>query len=149
MKFEQFQNRVDHFFDSPRHAGEKIEPRLMNPVILAFIGDAYFNLYIRMRLLDFERSSVRVLNEIAGDIVSARSQARAYEKIESLLSDEEREIVWRGRNSKTHSPHSSTFEEYHLSTGFEALLGSLYVENKIARLDEICEMGFNLYQRLS
>ena len=142
MKFDRFQNRVDHFFDSPRHADEKIDVRQMKPVILAFIGDAYFNLFIRMRLLDFERSSVRVLNEISNEIVSAKFQARAVEKIKSQLTEEEIDIIRRGRNAKTHSPKTSTIEEYHLSTGFEALIGSLYIEKKFERLDEICEISF-------
>ena len=60
----------------------------------------------------------------------------------SQLTDEEKAIYRRGRNAKSHAPRSSSVAEYHSSTGFEALLGTLYLSEKFERLQELCEAAF-------
>lgn len=117
------------------------EIKTLSPLILAHIGDAYFNLYVRTRLLEVTRNVTR-LHELSAQIVSATAQAKTYHAIENLLTDEERDIFRRGRNAKSHAPRKATVSEYHASTGFEALLGDLFLRKNFARLDEICEMAF-------
>ncbi len=117
-----------------------VDIRELSPLVLAYIGDAYFHLYVRTRLLQITHK-VDKLNSLSAEIVSAVAQAEAYKKIEPHLTDDERAIFKRGRNAKSHAPRVATVAEYHASTGFEALLGELFLTNKISRLDEICELA--------
>ena len=119
------------------------EIKTLSPLILAHVGDAYFHLYIRTRLLHVTHNITR-LHDLSAQIVSAPAQAKIYRVIENFLSDEERDIFRRGRNAKSHSPRKATVAEYHASTGFEALLGELFLKKNFARLDEICERAFNV-----
>ncbi len=115
------------------------EMRSLSPLVTAYIGDAYFHLYVRTRLLQ-KTHRIDKLNDLSSEIVSATFQAAAYKKIEKYLTDEEKDIFRRGRNAKSHAPRSATVQEYHASTGFEALLGELFLTKKFQRLDEICEL---------
>lgn len=117
-----------------------VDTRELSPLVLAYVGDAYFHLYVRTRLLSLTHR-IEKLHELSAEIVSAAVQAEVYKKIEPRLTEDERAIFRRGRNAKSHAPRVATVAEYHASTGFEALLGELFLTNKIARLDEICEMA--------
>ena len=117
------------------------EIKTLSPLILAHIGDAYFHLYVRTRLLQVTHNITR-LHELNAQIVSATAQAKTYHAIESFLTEEERDIFRRGRNAKSHAPRKATVAEYHASTGFEALLGNLFLNKNFTRLDEICERAF-------
>lgn len=118
------------------------EIKTLSPLILAHIGDAYFHLYVRTRLLKITHN-VNRLHNFSSKIVSAVAQAKAYENISEKLSDEERDIFRRGRNAKSHSPRAATVKEYHASTGFETLLGKLFLQKNFERLNEICKMAFD------
>ena len=118
------------------------EIKTLSPLILAHIGDAYFHLYVRTRLLKITHN-VNRLHNFSSKIVSAVAQAKAYKNISEKLSDEERDIFRRGRNAKSHSPRAATVKEYHASTGFETLLGKLFLQKNFERLNEICEMAFD------
>ena len=122
------------------------EVKTLSPLVTAYIGDAYFHLYVRTRLLNVTKKSSK-LHDLSAKIVSAVAQAEAYKKIEMQLTDDEREIFRRGRNAKSHAPRSATVEEYHFSTGFENLLGELFLRKNFSRLDEICELAFNAVQK--
>ena len=118
------------------------EIKTLSPLVTAYIGDAYFHLYVRTRLLTVTRR-IQNLHDLSIKIVSAVAQAEAYKKIEPHLTDDERDIFRRGRNAKSHAPRSATVAEYHASTGFESLLGELYLKKNFSRLNEICELAFN------
>lgn len=115
--------------------------KTLSPLVLAHVGDAYFHLYVRTRLLQVTHNITR-LHDLSAEIVSATAQAKTYHAIENFLTDEERDIFRRGRNAKSHSPRKATVAEYHASTGFEALLGDLFLRKNLARLEEICELAF-------
>lgn len=117
------------------------EIKTLSPLVLAHVGDAYFHLYIRTRLLQVTHNITR-LHDLSAEIVSATAQAKTYQAIESILTGSERDIFRRGRNAKSHAPRKATVAEYHASTGFEALLGELFLRKNFARLDEICELAF-------
>lgn len=116
----------------------KEEAKQLNPVVLAFVGDAVYSLYVRERLVfsgggkasDFQRS--------ASKVVSAHGQSELLETLLPLFSDEEMEIYRRGRNAKkaTKSKNASA-AEYNRSTGFEAVLGYLYVTGEKSRVDDL------------
>ncbi len=118
------------------------EIREMSPLISAHIGDAYWHLYVRTRLLKTTKN-VRKLHDLSAKIVSAKVQAEIYKKIESGLSDEERDSFRRGRNAESHAPRKSSVAEYHASTGFETLLGELFLKKNFSRLEEVCTAAFD------
>ena len=84
------------------------------------------------------------LHEFSAQIVSATAQSKTYHALENFLSDAERDTFRRGRNAKSHAPRKASVAEYHASTGFEALLGELFLRKNFTRLDEICELAFNI-----
>ena len=112
--------------------------RQMNPVVLAFVGDAAYTLYVRRRLALSHGFHTGELNRLAAEQVSAHGQSGALERILPLLTEEEEDIFRRGRNAKkpTKSKHA-TVGEYARSTGFEALLGYLYLTGQTARIEEL------------
>lgn len=152
MKFEHFKRLVDMMFQPDGTDGIKqryasVDVRQLNPLVLAYVGDAYFHLYVRTRLLSYEQSKVQALHSFSAQIVSAVWQAKAYKGIEGMLNENEKAIYRRGRNAKSHAPRSSSVAEYHASTGFEALLGSLYLSEQEERLYEIAEAAFKVISK--
>lgn len=120
-----------------------IDVKNLQTLSIAYVGDAYFHLFVRVRLLKY-KYKVNDLHALSAKIVSAVYQSKAYQEIESMLTDEEREIFKRGRNAKSRSTHSATSIEYHNSTGFETLLGTLYLKGDHSRLDEMADKAFNV-----
>ena len=149
MKFERFQQLVRMMFLSDeagniRTRYENVDAANIHPLVLAYIGDAYFHLYVRLRLLSYEQAQVQALHAFSAQIVSALWQARAYRGISEMLTEEEQTIYRRARNTKSHAPRSASVADYHTSTGFEALLGSLYIREEKERLEEITEVAFQV-----
>lgn len=147
MQFEHFKFLVEHVFETDEDGLIKkkysdMKPAAMNPLVLAYIGDAYFNLYVRGRLLGYEQNKVQVLHKFGAQIVSAVWQNIAYQAIEDELTEDEKAVFRRGRNAKSHVPKSATVAEYRTSTGFEALLGTLYLNKEFTRLEELAEKSF-------
>lgn len=110
----------------------------MNPVTLAFVGDAVYTLLVRTRLTLGSEVKTGELSRRACEIVSAHAQSGALEDILPRLTEEEEEIFRRGRNAKkaTKSKNASA-GEYVRSTGFEALIGYLYLTGRNARIEEL------------
>lgn len=123
--------------------GDLPDPSLMNPVLLAYIGDAIFTFYTRLKLLPTS-THVRVLNDLDMKLVSAVYQCQAMEILAERLTEEEKTIYHRGRNAKTTVPKSATVREYRVATAFEALLGWLYLTERYERLEEFLEDAFNI-----
>lgn len=113
-------------------------PLLLPPLTLAYVGDAVYELYVRRRLL--ERGHVRVgdLHKKAVGYVRAAAQAAAVADLLPTLSEEEQDVVRRGRNAKSHAaPRGSDAAEYAASTSFETLAGYLYLAGRYDRLEEV------------
>jgi len=148
MKFEHFKMLVNMMFvpegDGIKERYGEVDAKKLHPLVQAYIGDAYFHLFVRGKLLNYEQAKVRALHEFSAQIVSAVWQARAYYAIEDSLTEEERDIFRRGRNAKSHAPRSASVAEYHASTGFEALLGYLYLTGESERLYEVADMAFHV-----
>ena len=123
---------------------EEIDAKSLNPLVLAYIGDAYFHLFVRTRLLNYEQSKVQILHQFGAQIVSAVWQATAYQQMEGMLTEEEKAVFRRGRNAKSHAPRSASVAQYHASTGFEALLGTLYLNENHERLQQLAEAAFKI-----
>ncbi len=116
--------------------------KLMNPIVLAFVGDAVYTLCVRQRLALSSGERTGALNRRASEQVSAHGQSAALERILPRLTEEEADVFRRGRNAKkpTRSKNASV-GEYVRSTGFEALIGYLYLTGQAARIGELffCE----------
>ena len=110
----------------------------MNPVVLAFVGDAVYTLCVRRRLALSSGEKTGELNRRASEKVSAHGQSESLSRILPLLTEEEEEIFRRGRNAKkpTRSKNASV-GEYVRSTGFEALIGYLYLTGQGERLNAL------------
>ncbi len=110
----------------------------LNPVVLAFIGDAAYSLYIREKLVFASDYKTGTLQKLSSASVSAKGQAALLKNIEEKFTATEREIFLRGRNAKKPTKSkNATVAEYNLSTGFEAVVGYLYLTGAYARLDEL------------
>ncbi|MDR3562996.1 MAG: ribonuclease III domain-containing protein [Negativicutes bacterium] len=153
MKFDQFQQLAKQTFGEINAEGvplprfDEIPAQRLHPLVLAYIGDAYFNLFVRTKLLNYEQGKVRVLHNHGARIVSATLQALALKQMEQDLSEAELDIVRRGRNAKSSVPKSASVGDYRYSTGFEALLGYLYLSKEETRLVALAEQAFVIISR--
>ena len=108
---------------------------------LAHVGDAVFELMVRTWLCTNGTSTAKHLHGGTVAFVSAKAQAEAAERMLPCLSEEEKSVFKRGRNAHANTtPRGSTYEEYHIATGVEALFGHLYLSGKSGRLGELFEM---------
>ena len=105
---------------------------------LAHVGDAVYELLVRSRLCADNHTAVTQLHRLTVSQVNAAAQAQAVEKILPLLTEEERGVYKRGRNTKVNSvPHHAEIAQYHAATGLEALFGWLYLLGRRERLEEL------------
>ena len=119
---------------------EKIDPRELSPLALAFVGDSVLELLVRQRLVEHHRLSAGRLNAEKVKYVSARAQFREEQLLEPLFTEDELAVFKRGRNaSKASVAKHASPEEYRASTGFECLLGWLYLNGQLARVHELFE----------
>lgn len=112
------------------------DPKQLSPLVLAYVGDAVFELYIRTQLAA-QRARVHELHKAAVHYVQAKAQAEIVHQWEPLLTEEEKSIVRRGRNARSAPPKNAAVADYRYSTGFEALLGYLYLSGRQERLMEL------------
>ena len=118
----------------------KEEVELMSPLTWAYIGDAVYELYIRNKLINETNLKPHKLHIEAIRYVKAKSQAEKLNEIYESLTDEEKDIVRRGRNTQNHHlPKNSNVREYMYATAFEALIGYLYLTKQNTRLKEILD----------
>ncbi len=110
----------------------------LSPVTLAFVGDAVYSLYVRERLVLSTDYGTGELQKLTSAEVSAHGQSNFIEKLLPRLTEAEADIYRRGRNAKkaTKSKNASV-AEYNRSTGFEAVLGYLYLTGQYKRIDEL------------
>ena len=114
------------------------EVNLLSPLTWAYVGDRVYELYIRTKLINETKLKPHELHLQAINYVKAKSQAKILENIYDKLTDEEKDIVRRGRNVQNHHlPKNSNVHEYMYATAFEALIGFLYLTKKEKRLEEI------------
>ncbi len=122
------------YFTSPLTEGEV---RAMGSLALAHVGDAVFELLVRVHLAA-ARGKNGSLHRAAVEMVNAAAQAGDMEKLLPFLTEEETEVFRRGRNVKVHSvPKHASLGEYHAATGMEALFGYLYLLGRRERISAL------------
>ena len=112
--------------------------RNMNPVVLAFVGDAVYTLYVREKVVSSGDYKTGALNKMAAQTVCASAQARLAEQISTYFTEAENDVFRRARNAKkTSRARNASVADYNASTGFEAVIGYLYLTGNYARLNEL------------
>ena len=110
----------------------------MSPLVWAYMGDAVYEKFIREYVIRQGLCKNGLLHKKSIKYVSAKGQSQILKEIEDFLTDEEKDIVRIGRNSNPHSTaKNADIVEYKYATGFEALIGWLYLNEKEERLEEI------------
>jgi len=120
----------------------KEQAKLMQPLVLAMIGDSVQTLYIRKYIALNLGVKVNKMNKLVSSIVSAGSQFLTFKKIEQSLSEDEMNIALRARNTHIHSKAKNfSVQEYKYATALEALIGYLYLIGSDERLEYILEIS--------
>ena len=115
--------------------GKDIKVDTLSPLTLAFTGDAVFSMYIREMLVCEANRPVGQLHKLSVNWVKAEAQSKGMHAILPLLNEKETEVFKRGRNAHTsHTPKNQSGCDYHYATGFEALVGYLYLKDETERL---------------
>lgn len=118
--------------------GKDIKVDTLSPLTLAFTGDAVFSMYIREMLVCEANRPVGQLHKLSVNWVKAEAQSKGMHAILPLLTEKETEVFKRGRNAHTsHTPKNQSGCDYHYATGFEALVGYLYLKDETERLNEL------------
>ena len=122
-----------------------IPAKQLSPLVLAYIGDAVFELIVRTMVVWWGNAPVNKLHKEASSIVKAKSQAEMYFKIENMLTEDELSVLKKGRNAKSFTvPKNADVSDYRHATGIEALFGYLYIENKMERALELFKAGIGV-----
>ena len=122
-------------------------PEMLNGADLAFVGDAYYELQIRLYLLEKGITNPNKLHKMAVLYVSASAHSKIVKALRESFTEEEEGIFKRGRNfNYKHSRKNLKMDEYLASSGFEAVIGYLYLKNKNDRLDEIIKLSIKIIE---
>ena len=132
-----------------RFLKKDVEPRLLSPITLAFIGDCVYELFVREDLVTEANRPGADLHAEKIKIVNAKAQQASINFLMDYLTENEKAIFKRGRNAHTgHTPKNMSSASYHAATGFEALIGYLYLNDELDRIRELYnllkENGFGL-----
>lgn len=121
---------------------QNVDPCSYSPLVLAYIGDAVYELVIRTKVINRGSMQVSKMHKKSASLVKAESQANLFKCLEEELTPEEKAVYKRGRNAKavTMAKHASMID-YRMATGFEALVGYLYVTEQLDRLMELLSLG--------
>ena len=118
------------------------DPKGLNSLALAFVGDGVYDLIIREELACQGNRPVKQLNIEKVEVVRCQAHAALAEMIEPYLTEEEADVLRRGRNAHvSHAPKNASMGEYHAATAFEALLGYLYLSDRTDRIRELLSLG--------
>ena len=113
-----------------------------SPLALAYLGDAYYELLVRSHLLELGNMPTSELNKRAKEYVTAVKQSGMVDMLLPHLNETELAAYKRGRNAKTGAPaKNASMIDYRVASGFEALLGYLYLTGKYERLLEILKLS--------
>lgn len=121
-----------------------LDPRQLSALGLAYIGDAVYEVYVRSHVLKRGDTNVNKLHKASIRYVSATAQSRIIHAIVPVLTEEEVSVYKRGRNAHSNTmAKNADVVDYRHATGFEALIGYLYVQAKHERINEIVSLAFD------
>lgn len=132
---------IDRYIKEQFDIGE-VDIRTYSPLTLAYIGDGIFDLIIRSLVVGKGNTKASQLHKRTSRIVKAASQSAMMEKLLPYLTEEEEAVYKRGRNAKSPTmAKNATMSDYRRATGFEALMGYLYLDNRFIRMMELIKIG--------
>ncbi len=118
-----------------------------SPLTLAYIGDAVYEIIIRTIVVSDGNTQVNKMHKKSSNLVKAETQANIIKAIMDDLSEEELATYKRGRNAKSYtSAKNASISDYRMATGFEALVGYLYLSGQTERMTEIVKLGLSKVQ---
>ncbi|MDD4237515.1 MAG: ribonuclease III domain-containing protein [Desulfotomaculaceae bacterium] len=124
---------------------KNVQPGELPALVLAYVGDAVYELAVRTHLVSSGIVRVNRLHDEAVKYVHAKAQAKLVRELEGLLTEEETAVIRRGRNAKSsHTPRSADVIDYRHSTAFECLIGYLYLKGDTSRLEELLALALEM-----
>jgi len=123
---------------------EEVDLRNYSPLTLAFLGDCVFDLIIRTVIVERGNRAPESLHKKKSAVVKANTQAKMAEAMLDILTEEELSVYKRGRNAKSYSvAKNASVSDYRKATGFEALLGYLYLQDRVDRIIVLVKNALN------
>ncbi len=123
---------------------QEIDTKDYSPLVLAYIGDSIYDLIIKTLIINKGNKQVQKLHAETSFYVQAKTQSLMMRTMQGYLTEEEHAVYKRGRNAKSVSPaKNQSVTDYRRATGFEALLGYLYLEKEWKRLLELVKIGLD------
>lgn len=120
------------------------DPKAYSPLILAYIGDSIYDLIIKTLVVHEGNKQVQKLHKDTSALVQASAQSAMMRTIQQHLTEEEHAVFKRGRNAKSVSPaKNQSLTDYRRATGFEALMGYLYLKKEWKRMLELVKIGLD------
>ena len=121
---------------------KKPDARAYSPLTLAYLGDAVYEIIIRSIIVSQSNAPVQKLHKRSSDLVKASAQAGIIKRIEDILSEDELAVYKRGRNAKSYTvAKNASMTDYRMATGFEALMGYLFLQGRMERILELVHAG--------
>ena len=121
---------------------QEVDAGMYSPLVLAYVGDAVYEIMIRTKVVNGGNVPVNKPHKQSASLVKAETQAKIIMALKDELSEEEYAVYKRGRNAKSFSmAKNASMKDYRMATGFEALVGHLYLAEKSERLCELVSHG--------
>ena len=119
-----------------------VDAGMYSPLVLAYVGDAVYEIMIRTKVVNGGNVQVNKLHKLSASLVKAETQAKMILALQEELTEEEIAVYKRGRNAKSFSmAKNASMKDYRMATGFEALVGYLYLTERMERLAELVSHG--------
>lgn len=121
---------------------KRADAETYSPLVLAYIGDAVYELMIRTKIVNNGNMQVNKLHKKSSSLVKAETQARLIKILQPYLTEEEHAVFKRGRNAKSVTvAKNASMTDYRMATGFEALMGWLFLAERFERMTELTALG--------
>ncbi len=144
---KSIENNVDMGMDSYMRevfGMQEVDIREYSPLTLAYIGDSIYDLIIKSLVINEGNKQVQKLHQETSSLVQASAQSKMMRTLQEILTEEEHAIYKRGRNAKSVSPaKNQSITDYRRATGFEALMGYLYLKKDMKRLIDLVKIGLD------
>ena len=123
---------------------QEVEPEGYSPLTLAYIGDSIYDLIIKTKVISEGNKQVKKLHQETSSMVQASAQSEMMRALQPILTEEEHAVYRRGRNAKSVSPaKNQSLTDYRRATGFEALMGWLYLKREWKRMADLIKIGLD------
>ncbi len=127
---------------------QEVDIREYSPLALAYIGDSIYDLIIKTLVLNEGNKQVQKLHLESSEYVQAKTQSQMMRVLQDILTEEERGVYKRGRNAKSVSPaRNQSLTDYRRATGFESVLGFLYLKKEWKRILDLVKIGLDSLER--